>query len=357
MASAPGRKKTSRRKKAASSRRRRSVSLADVARRAGVSVKTVSNILNHTNKEIWPSTIKRAERVRRIAREMGYRRNTGAKAVRTGELNAVALAFRQSRNPFLPTALLRALAEEAASNDLTLHLAGLPRSLDAQADLPNVVSDMVVDGLIIDELRPPDWLEEALARFNIPAIWMNQKLPADCVTPADVDGAAELVDRLAELGHRRILFVSEQGKHFSNTERRKGYRQAMRRRKLKPRLLAPPDQPGESERLLRRELTGRQAVTAVICNAHSYLYDILAVVRDLELSMPENISLVQIGNTDRPRWLGRTIDCLPFPAETIAAAMIEEFLAKRAEPNVRRKTVLVPLGPYVKEGTVGPANR
>ncbi len=65
--------------------------LDEIAKAAGVSRMTVSNVLNGKNKETWSSTAERAERIREIARELNYRPNAAAKAVVTGRFGGIGL--------------------------------------------------------------------------------------------------------------------------------------------------------------------------------------------------------------------------------------------------------------------------
>ena len=65
--------------------------LAEIAREAGVSPATVSNVLNGRNKENWGSSARRADEIRAVAQRMGYRPNAAARATATGRFGAVAL--------------------------------------------------------------------------------------------------------------------------------------------------------------------------------------------------------------------------------------------------------------------------
>ncbi len=70
--------------------------LQEIAQRAGVSKMTVSNVLNNRNKENWPSTASRAQEIRALAEQMGYRPNLAAKAVVTGKFGAIGILSPKS---------------------------------------------------------------------------------------------------------------------------------------------------------------------------------------------------------------------------------------------------------------------
>jgi DNA-binding LacI/PurR family transcriptional regulator len=337
------------------------VGVKEIAKRAQVSPITVSRALRGSELGKRNDARVRAERIRRIAHEMGYRANAAARSMSVGRFDAVALTFRQSRASFLPTGFGVHLATAASRHQLSLHLSAVP-DVSPGDDLPAIVRNLVVDGLIIDELNPPDWLVEALARYRIPAIWMNQKLDSDCVYPDDRGLMRRQVDRLIGMGHRRIVFTGTSTPHFSETERRAGYREQMEHHGLRPNIFetryAPGDAKGLSSGIDEKSMAATLSVpdrpTALITTSSAVTFHWLSVIRQLGLSVPQDLSIVMIGVHNQVALFGMKVDLIWFPGKPMADALIQEFLAKRDAPDIPRDPVVTGFEPYVDNGSVAP---
>lgn len=328
------------------------VGVKEIAKQVGVSPITVSRALRGTELGKRKDARIRAERIRHIAREMGYRANAAARSMSVGRFDAVALTFRQSRVSFLPTGFGVHLATEASRHQLSLHLSAVP-DVSPGDDLPAIVQDLVVDGLIIDELAPPDWLVGALSRYRIPAIWMNQKLDSDCVYPDDRGLMRRQVDRLITLGHRHVLFIGTSTTHFSEVERQAGLREQMEHYGLRPRVVEPAVAPGLEQTLLQ-ELSGPQRCTAIIATRGGDAYSILAMIRQLGLRVPDDVSILLVGTSQGVELFGTKINRVGFPGKPMAEALIQEFLAKREAPDTPRDPVVTGFEPYIDNGSVAP---
>ncbi len=327
------------------------VTIKDIAQRTGVAPNTVSRALRGLELGVRSDAVKRAEEIRRVAQEMGYRRNANARAARTGQTDAIALAYRREHEPFMPLTFLRKLACATAEREISLHLAALPETLEGET-LPRIIRELIVDALIIDELPSDNWLHSTLREFQIPAIWMNQKLESDCVYPADFEACAGLVHKLAALGHRRIAYIATEY-HFSSHERTAGYRKAMADAGLPERIVHKRDLHDSREPILGALLTDNP-ITALISNDHHVALDFMAIAYARGLEVPQDVSVVTIGASLRIAFMGRRVDSLLFPQEAIGEALVEEALAKREAPAVPRKPVVVPMDSYEENGSVGP---
>lgn len=330
------------------------ITAQDIADRAGVSTITVSRALRELETGKRRDARERAERIRQIAAEMGYRPNTAARSMSVGRFDAVALAFRQSKTTYLPTGFAAHLVDVATQHNLSLHLASIPDIQDDGSALPTVVREMVVDGLMIDELEQTDWLGNALKRYRIPAIWMNQKLDADCVYPDDRGLIRHQVERFMGLGHRRIALVTGRLGHFSVLERCESFREQMEHHGLRPQVLGSASTP-ELKQALLQTLSGPERCTAIITTRPGSAYSCLAMIHQLGFRVPDDVSIVLVGAHGSVELFGTGIDLVWFPGLPMAEALFTEFLAKRDAPDVPRSPVMVEFGPYTDNGSVARA--
>lgn len=216
------------------------VTIYDIAKQAGVSTNTVSRVLNGATYE-RPTYRRRAERIREIARELGYRPNLSARATSNGRFNAVTLLLSADSNEsHTPSPLLYGVHAGAYQHGMTVNMAVVAdKQLEDESFIPRVLSEWHSDGILISYTKsPPQRLIELLDKYKVPAIWLNYNGNSDCVLPNDWDAGRKAADEMLRLGHRRIAFVrmgqAEFHPHYSEVARRDGYIARMREAGLKP---------------------------------------------------------------------------------------------------------------------------
>ncbi len=229
------------------------VSQIDVARAAGVGQKTVSRAFGA------PGYITDSMRARVVAaaERLGYRPNTGARAMRTGRFDTVLLLQSQDHVlSYLPQELLHGIEDDLQQAGIAL-TAGRFADTHLASDeefLPRTLRELSADGILINyETNIPGELSAHLLRHRIPAIWINSKQEADCVHPDDHQGSRMLTEHLIALGHRRIAYIdillkSTPECHYSRSDRLAGYRAGMQAGGL-PALPILPNQPVAFEHL------------------------------------------------------------------------------------------------------------
>ncbi|SEL17412.1 LacI family DNA-binding transcriptional regulator [Streptacidiphilus jiangxiensis] len=180
------------------------VSLKDVALRAGVSVKTVSNVVNNYP-HIRPGT---RERVQRAIDELGYRPNATARHLRTGRSGIIALAVPELGNPYFAD-LAAAVIDAAAHHGHTVlldHTAGLRTN---ETLVSQGFRSHLIDGLILSPIQLEN--EDLLRRTDGPPLVLlgerEYDAPYDHIAIDNVAAARLAVRHLLDLGRRRIAFV------------------------------------------------------------------------------------------------------------------------------------------------------
>lgn len=201
--------------------RSKSSTIRDVARRAGVSTTTVSDIMTGRGGRFLKET---TDRVLDVAAELNYRRHSGASAMRSRRFNAVGLILNMPAD--IERELIAGVDQAVSQLGLGLTLVRIGNEID---DLPDVVTSFQVDGLIAD-WAISNRLSAAIERYNVPTVWVNNEQHGvdNCVWPDDVASGRLATQHLIELGHRNIGFVYvPQSTHASQTMRLDGYRQAL----------------------------------------------------------------------------------------------------------------------------------
>lgn len=182
-----------------------SVSIRDVALRAGVSVGTVSNVLNRPGK-VSPAA---AERVQAAITALGFVRNDAARQLRVGHSSSFGLIVLDASNPFF-TDLARGAEDEAAEHGYSMLLANSSENLEREATYLDLFESQRTRGVLISPLSSDSSRLTALRARGIPAVIVDRQLddPSfSSVSVDDVAGGLAAVGHLLDRGFRRIAFV------------------------------------------------------------------------------------------------------------------------------------------------------
>lgn len=182
-----------------------SVSVRDVAREAGVSVGTVSNVLNRP--EIVSSST--VERVTRAIEHLGFVRNDAARQLRAGRSHTIGLIVLDTRNPFF-TDLAHGAQNRALTDNLTVLLGGSDESTERESILLDRFEEQRVAGILISPVRT-DLSRLWRLRESGTQVVLVDRGSSDhsfsSVSVDDVMGGRAAAQHLVDIGRRRIAFI------------------------------------------------------------------------------------------------------------------------------------------------------
>ena len=201
--------------------------MRDVASLAGVSLSTVSRVVNGSP----PVAPELAERVAQAVEMLGYRHNLAARTLRRADgLSAtIGLVFEDVSNPFF-SAVHRGVEDVARKRSVLTFAGSSDEEPDRERELLEALLSRRVDGLVV---APTSSDHSFLARevdAGIALVFIDRPPPfldADFVVSDNVGGARTAVSHLIAAGHRRIGFLGDQPDVHTATERLRGYREAL----------------------------------------------------------------------------------------------------------------------------------
>ncbi len=318
------------------------ITLQEIAQRAGVTQMTTSRVLNGSYKAKRPQAIKRAQLIRRLAEDLGYRPNTAAQATATGRFNCACIvsSTHGSRSTLFP-GLIRGAHDALAKRNMHLTLAHVndERLTDSQF-VPKALREWMADGLLINYTQEiPQALIDLVRRHRIPSVWVNSIQESDCVFFDDLGGGKQLCQHLLSLGHRRIAFVHYgRESHYSTSARCRGYEQAMREADLQPRIIrrqfAHPriDDPGETTVPLSMAwLQEADRPTAIITYSHTEATSARIAAAELGLRLPEQLSIATFAES-LDEGMGQRVARMWSSHGELAHAGVEMLIEKIDEP-------------------------
>ncbi|GAA1957343.1 LacI family DNA-binding transcriptional regulator [Microbacterium deminutum] len=199
--------------------------IRDVAERAGVSVGTVSNVLNH-NERVSPDA---ASRVRAAIADLGYVRNDAARQLRAGRSRTVGLVVLDVRNPFF-TELARGAEREADRHGLSVLLANSDEDIARESRYLALFEQQRVRGILISPYQQAGARLRELRDRGIPSVLVDRRSEDELFSSVSVDdenGGYLAARHLLDIGRRRILYTGGPIDMRQIDDRRRGARRAV----------------------------------------------------------------------------------------------------------------------------------
>ncbi|GAA2985835.1 LacI family transcriptional regulator [Microbacterium terrae] len=257
--------------------------LDDVARLAGVSPKTVSRVYAQREK-VSPDT---AERVLSAAKRLRFRPNSLARSLRRGGVSTtVGFIMGELRNPFYYT-VASGIEKALAAQGFTLIVATTDDSVEGEERVADTLLAQRVGALLLIPVSDDQSYLDGERQLGTPVIAIDRparNLVADAIVLENRRGAVEATTALIAGGHRRIAYVCNPASVYTQTERVRGYREALIAGGIDPdprweRLLDDPTAPADA--VIRELLDQPDPPTAIIAGNNRVCVGALRALRDL----------------------------------------------------------------------------
>ena len=278
------------------------VRLADVARKAGVSISTASYVVTGSR----PVAGETRRRVLEAIEETGYTPDAVARALRSARSQTVALVVPDIRNPFF-TALIDGVEAEARANGQSLLMVNTGEDPVREVTTLRELRSQRVDGFIIGLTRqtPPDLLEN-LQHSKKAFVLVDRAGPpgVDQVTVLNDVAAKVMVDHLVGLGHRRIGIVAGTRGISTAEDRLEGYQASLDAAGIPSddRLVIAGGSRRELARLaVTKALSRPDRPSALVVTNNEMTLGAIEAIRMLRLEVPSDIAVVSL---DDPPWAG-----------------------------------------------------
>ena len=204
-------------------------SIREVAAHAGVSVGTVSNVLNRPDIVAEPTR----SRVRDAIKQLGFIRNESARQLRAGRSRTIGLVVLDVANPFF-TDVARGVEDEASESGLAVILCNSDDQETKETHYLELLEEHRVQGILITPVSADDERLARLQQRGTPVVLVDSRSPArgQCsVSVDDVLGGELAVAHLIEAGHTRIAFVGGPLSIRQVADRREGATRALETRR------------------------------------------------------------------------------------------------------------------------------
>ncbi len=310
------------------------INMSDIARVAKVSRPTVSIVLNgrHTSARISEET---RERVLQVARDLGYRRNALAHAVKTGRSYTLGFLTTAADTEY-SLLILSGILSEAEQQGYTVKRFHLTNT-QKDGEVIGRCSEERPDGVIVNDYgRGPclDAMRQEFETHNIPHVWLNSKerVPGIHIYPHDEEGIYQAVRHLIELGHERIAFIGGKENLGTGIHRAAGFRRAMQEARLDDSFICWTNWDGQIATDYAEESVSKKGVTAFIAGSDALALLIMLKFHRMGLRLPDEVSVIGCGNMVRVSNSYPPLTTVSVPYKELGRASVNRLLSLLADP-------------------------
>lgn len=300
-----------------------SITRADVARLAGVSTAVVSYVVNDGPRGV--STTAR-EKVLRAIRQLNYRPNPSARALKTGSTGLIGVVVSDITNPHYGE-FVEAIDAAAGAVGLSLMLGITHGDPEGEASLIGNLLSRGTDGLLLINCRLTDDRLRTLGAADKPCVLMDRSLPGSMLPTVNVDlqaGARLALEHLADHGHRRIAYVTGPLMENQIDHRRIAYDSVMRERglpRLEPLITAWSRDGGYQS--VEELLSWDEPPTAVFAASDLIAIGVLNAAHDQGLAVPDDLAVVGLDGTMESAYVTPALTTARQPLDLMAKEAID----------------------------------
>jgi DNA-binding LacI/PurR family transcriptional regulator len=299
--------------------------MKEVARLAGVSIQTVSAIINH-KPGITNAT---RDRVLTAIEQLGYRPYSIARSLRTRQTHSIALIVSDIANPFYAT-MASAIEDFAHNAGYSVILHNTHDDVDRETAYLQSIAQRWVDGAIIVSTRSEVFGLDNLYTAHIPVVAVNH-VPSVYTGPSvtlDNYRAGRLAaEHLVSLGHRRISHITGPSRLYVSREREQGFTEVLNERGLRPSFCASGTGDWGCESGYRAMLQvldcGQDRPSAVFAANDRMAIGAMRAIYDRGLSIPSDLSIIGLDDIEIAAFTNPPLTTIGQPIIRMALTAVE----------------------------------
>lgn len=297
----------------------------DVAGAAGVSLATVSRVLNHPEK-VKPAT---RERIEKIIKELGYKPNLNAKGLASSKSTTVAIVVPELTRSSI-AGMVDGIAATAAQRGYLLRLfvdnsSSSENPVQEERELWRTILSSGVDGILyINDEIDDDYLE-IIRESNVSVVLTNSVCGDLDIPYVAIDykkAAYEMTKEMIHRGNKKIWIISTIKKYAVNDLKVQGYERAMKEAGLEPRVIQVFGKTHLNESAYREILEKEHPDVAIVVR-DSMAVSFINVARSLNISIPQELQVIGFQNTKYAELSRPTLTCINTPIYEIGEVAMD----------------------------------
>jgi DNA-binding LacI/PurR family transcriptional regulator len=318
------------------------ITLKDIAAEAGLSTTAVSKVLNN----MGSTSLETQERVKKIARRLGYSPNLVAKSLKNNCTKTIGLVVADSSHSFLGS-VIKGAQEEAAKYGYNIILANTNRNRETEKKAINLLLEKRIDGLLLASSMLIQKIDKPfLESLGIPYVFLVRRSEdkEDAFVGNDnVHGAFDIVEYLIKTGSRNIHFLNMDKVSTSSKDRLKGYIKALEHYDLPYDSSLVYNMRPEIEEgytVMRDLLERGEKIEAVFCGCDIICIGAMEAILEKGLRIPEDIRVCGYDDIEFAAYLRKPLTTMRQPKEIIGVKAIDLIL-NRIQNNLEQPGVIL----------------
>lgn len=312
-----------------------------IAKEAGVSISTVSRVLNGT-KRVSPDV---AARVREIVERYEYAPDQNARSIALGRTNTVGLVIPAVSFSFF-NSIFAAVDRELSEAGYQVLTCTIRQTEEEELRYLDLLRRKRVDGIILMHESSEERIIARLRSSEVPLVLATIDTPELDVPSIGIDdyqAAREATERLLELGHRDIVFMNGNGGGYSETRRLTGYADALAAAGFSPTQAIGDYSPESGLVVARRLLGATPRPTAVFAANDEMAIGVMKAAEELGLSIPGDLSVLGFDDIEFSRYLRPSLSTVRQDVESMGALAVRTLLeCMEGRRLIARERLVVP---------------
>jgi len=326
------------------------VTMVDVARQAGVSLMTVSRVVNN-KEDVSPAT---RQRILEIIDELGYRPSGIARGLVTQRTGTIGLVVPDIDNPYF-SGMVRGAENQAYAENYSVFLCNTNEDVEREIAVLQSLEDKQVDGLLLCSSRlDEEELRTVVSRFPT-VVLVSRRLDDDCVGAVfsdDETGSYLAAKHLIQSGHKDIGFISGPPISLSGRLRLAGYCRALDTAGIAfdPTLVqhcSPVVEGGiQATKTL---LTSQPDLTALLCHNDLVAVGALQACSALDRRVPADVAVIGFDDIPLAEYVTPSLTTSRIPRYELGKRAMRLLLNQIADCSGRTQTIVLPVELIVRE--------
>ncbi|MCF8008254.1 MAG: LacI family transcriptional regulator [Halanaerobiales bacterium] len=329
------------------------ITMKDVASKAGVSLSTVSRVINNSTLVSKETTIK----VKKTIDQLDYQINDSARALRTNISNLIGVIGAGMDNPFLMNAL-KSIETKALKKNYNIIYGDSDGELEQELYYVNMFKQKKVDGLIIMTANFSDELINSVKRSNISTIFASGYLDQTdllSVTVNNIKAAEDVSDYLFDLSDYFAIIRGPYNDSVASKERMQGVKNKYKEYNidLKDKYISEGNFTFESGyKSAEILLNNNKDLKAIFAFNDQMAIGAIKYCLDNKIKIPEEISIVGFDGIEASKYIKPTLSTVFQSGNDLGSEIMENLLKLMADENVENDNIFIPHKLIIRESSI-----
>ena len=318
------------------------IKIYDIAGAAGVSLATVSRVLNH------PDKVKEATRnkVLKIINEKGYKPNANARGLASRHSTTVAVVIPELSRASVAE-MIQGIDDAAKKYGYTIRLF-INKDPENERELWSEVIASSVEGILFMNDEMTKEIYQMIDYTPVPVVFVNALSKKDTIGSVCVDYeecAFDITNKMIEKGNKNIVFVGTEHKYTLNEMKQKGYVRAMTEANLEPKLYYSSGDIAKNEKYFTELLDNNVPDVALVVR-DSMAISLMNVAQKRGIKVPDQLQVIGFQNTRYALLSNPKLTCAEIPIYDMGSNAMSYLTKLMKEENFKHKKAEKILLPY-----------